>query len=312
MRLGFGSEASPRFRREAVERTVSKVFRPELINRIDRIVVFRPFERDQIRALLQRELAQVLERRGFRGRPWAVEWDEAALEFLAEKGFSVELGARPLKRAVERYLLAPLASAIVSRSFPEGDQFLFVTSRDDQIEVTFVDPDADEGEPDEIPSPGLLRLERLVLEPSGAAGETAFLQSETERLRAVIEGESWLGRKEHTSKRCSTKPSGTLRTASPSLPASSTSIESRRRSAPRRSSSSDSCGRAETATARRGTWSSSSRSVSTSSIAPAPAARRLTRATPSSRSVRPRSTRARPISRCSSGRCTRRGRACVA
>jgi ATP-dependent Clp protease ATP-binding subunit ClpC len=195
-RLGFASEASPRFRKEAVERTLSQVFRPELVNRIDRIVVFRPFERDQIRALLQRELARVLERRGFRARPWAVEWDETALEFLAEKGFSVELGARPLTRAIEHYVLAPLAAAIVSRSFPEGDQFLFVTARDDQIEVTFVDPDADEAAPEEAPSPGARRLEHLVLEPSGGPDEASFLQSETERLRRVIDGDDWRGRKE--------------------------------------------------------------------------------------------------------------------
>jgi ATP-dependent Clp protease ATP-binding subunit ClpC len=201
-RLGFGTDSSSRFRRETVERGVSKVFRPEFVNRIDRIVVFRPFERDQVRALLERELARVLERRGFRGRPWAVEWDESALEFLAEKGFSVELGARPLKRAIEHYLLAPLAGAIVSRSFPEGDQFLFVTARDDRIEVTFVDPDAEEAEAepeaaaDETPPAEPPRLEQLVLEPSGGPGETAFLQAETERLRRVIEGDRWLGLKE--------------------------------------------------------------------------------------------------------------------
>jgi ATP-dependent Clp protease ATP-binding subunit ClpC len=197
-RLGFASEASPRFRPAAVERAVANVFRPELLNRIDRIVVFRPFERDQMRALLERELAQVLERRGFRSRPWAIEWDEAALELLAEKGFSVELGARPLKRAVERYLLAPLANAIVSRNFPEGDQFLFVAARDDEIQVTFVDPDLEEEEEElgEAPSPEVLRLEQLVLEPSGGAGETAFLQAETERLRGVIESDAWLGQKE--------------------------------------------------------------------------------------------------------------------
>jgi ATP-dependent Clp protease ATP-binding subunit ClpC len=199
-RLGFASEANPRFRKETVERSVSKVFPPEFVNRIDRIVVFHPFERDQIRALLERELERALGRRGFRAHPWAVEWDEAALEFLAEKGFSVELGARPLKRAIERYVLSPLAAAIVSRSFPEGEQFLFVTARNDQIEVTFVDPDADDrmepGEGAEDREPNLLRLERLVLEPTGGPDETAFLQAETERLRSVIEGEAWLGVKE--------------------------------------------------------------------------------------------------------------------
>ena len=141
-RVGFVPDGGPRFRPAAVERALQDVFAPEFLNRIDRIVVFRPFERGQMRALLERELALVLERRGFRTRPWAVEWDEAALELLAEKGFSPELGARPLKRAVERYLLAPLATTIVSQGVPEGDQFLFITARDGEIEVTFVDPDA--------------------------------------------------------------------------------------------------------------------------------------------------------------------------
>ena len=61
-------------------------------------------------------------------QPWAVEWDEAAIDFLIEQGFSAELGARPLKRAVERHLLTRIATAIVERKFPEGDQFLFITA----------------------------------------------------------------------------------------------------------------------------------------------------------------------------------------
>jgi ATP-dependent Clp protease ATP-binding subunit ClpC len=198
-RLGFASDAAPRFRSAAVERTLGDVFRPELLNRIDQIVVFQPFEREQMRALLERELAQVLERRGFRAHPWAVEWDEAALELLAEKGFSPELGARPLKRAVERYLLAPLATTIVSNSVPEGDQFLFITARDGRIEVAFVDPDAEPdeaGAAGEAPVDGRLRLEQLVLDARGGGDEADFLRAETERLRAVVDGDEWCGAKE--------------------------------------------------------------------------------------------------------------------
>jgi ATP-dependent Clp protease ATP-binding subunit ClpC len=194
--LGFGGTGGARFNPAQVERNLSRAFSPELLNRIDRVVIFRPFERDQIRALLQRELAQVLDRRGFRNRPWAVEWDESALEFLAEKGFSAELGARPLKRAVERYLLAPLASAIVSRTFPEGEQFLFVSARQNRIEVTFVDPDADESKPESAAAAAELRLERLVAGSSGGPEVLQFLQAELTRLRAIVEGEDWAGYKE--------------------------------------------------------------------------------------------------------------------
>ena len=98
--------------------------------------------------LLEKELNDVLERRGFRMRPWAVEWDEGAVDFLIEQGFSAEFGARPLKRAVERHLLTRIATAIVERQFPEGDQFLFITARDETgLDVAFVDPDAGEPEP---------------------------------------------------------------------------------------------------------------------------------------------------------------------
>ena len=68
----------------------------------------------------RRSSTTVLERRGFRMRPWAVEWDEAAIDFLIEKGFSAELGARPLKRAVERHLLTRIATTIVERAVPRG------------------------------------------------------------------------------------------------------------------------------------------------------------------------------------------------
>ena len=57
-----------------------------------------------------------------RERPWAVEVDESAYAFLIEKGFSAELGARPLRRAIEQHLLVPLAQAIVEQTVPEGDQ----------------------------------------------------------------------------------------------------------------------------------------------------------------------------------------------
>ena len=137
------------FSSAGIERAIRTWFRPEFLNRLDRVVVFRPFERSAMRALLDKELAEALARRGLRGRPWAVEVDESAYAFLIDKGFSPELGARPLKRALERYLLAPLAAAIVEKAVPEGDQFLFVTAVDgERIDVVFVDPDAEPEAPE--------------------------------------------------------------------------------------------------------------------------------------------------------------------
>ena len=145
-----------------------------------------------MRSLLEKELNEVLERRGFRMQPWAVEWDEGAVDFLIEKGFSAEFGARPLKRAVERHLLTRIATAIVERQFPEGDQFLFITARDETgLDVVFVDPDAGEPEPEAVEAPadpGDLTLGRVALEPEGTEAEAAYLRNELalllERVRS--------------------------------------------------------------------------------------------------------------------------------
>jgi ATP-dependent Clp protease ATP-binding subunit ClpC len=129
--IGFSPEQA-QFAAGAVERAVGRAFRREFVNRIDRVVVFRPLGRGIMRDLLRKELNDVLRRRGLRTRQWAVEWDESAIDFLLEKGFTADLGARPLKRAIERYLLSPLALTIVNHQFPEGDQFLFVHARGGQ------------------------------------------------------------------------------------------------------------------------------------------------------------------------------------
>ena len=73
-----------------------------------------------MRELLEKELADALARRGLRDRPWAVELDESAIEFLIEQGFSPELGARPLKRALDRYLLRRSRGRSSSRRFPRA------------------------------------------------------------------------------------------------------------------------------------------------------------------------------------------------
>ena len=186
--LGFAGESGV-FDAASVIKSVERSFRPEFLNRLDRVVVFRPLGRDVMRNLLEHELTEVLTRRGFRMRPWAVEWDEAAVDFLIEKGFSAELGARPLKRAIEQHLLTRLATTIVERRFPEGDQFLFITARDgDRLDVAFVDPDADDAVPEPPGGTGTrLTLARVALDPEGSTSEAAFLTGELESVAKQVE-----------------------------------------------------------------------------------------------------------------------------
>jgi ATP-dependent Clp protease ATP-binding subunit ClpC len=207
--LGFERRADQPFSPDRIERVVQQSFRPEFLNRIDRVVVFRPFAREQMRALLEKELRQVEDRRGLRGRPWAIEYDESALTLLVDRGFSPELGARPLKRAVERYLLAPLAQVIVEHTAPTGEQFLFVTGRAGRIDVEFVDPDAaDDGpaaEPAEtvraVAAVGRARrggrdVRSLALNPRADATAAADLLDRLAEITEAIEGPGVSARKE--------------------------------------------------------------------------------------------------------------------
>jgi ATP-dependent Clp protease ATP-binding subunit ClpC len=206
--VGFAQEQS-QFAAGSVERAVGRAFRREFVNRIDRVVVFRPLGRGVMRDLLRKELYDVLTRRGLRTRQWAVEWDESAVEFLLEKGFTADLGARPLKRAVERYLLSPLSVTIVNHQFPAGDQFLFVRSSPDgqSLDVQFVDPDApeqDEAWDEEAArvesgaddAARELRLESIALDPRGTPEELRFLEERFDEVAAQVGDAAWRARKE--------------------------------------------------------------------------------------------------------------------
>jgi len=195
--VGFAPRADA-FSQEQVQRAVSQSFRPEFVNRLDKVIVFRPLTRDRMRSILRKELARVLERRGLQNREWAVEWESSALEFLLEKGFTANMGARPLKRAIDQYLLAPLAATMVERRFPTGDQFLFVRSDGDAIQVEFVDPNAEPAAPPaadaEAPattSAGTEALAAAVLQPAGTRPEREQLLATLARIEAQLAGAQW-------------------------------------------------------------------------------------------------------------------------
>jgi ATP-dependent Clp protease ATP-binding subunit ClpC len=204
--MGFNPSKSG-FADNQVVAAIEKAFRPEFVNRLDRVVVFQPLTRELLYRILHKELAEVLDRRGLRNREWAVEWEPSALDFLLDRGFSPELGARPLKRAIDQYLLAPLAATLVEHRFPEGDQFLFVRSNGAALEVEFVDPDG--GDPaaarpaaDET-DVGERRLADLVLHPGAALDSPAFLLRRCEALEAALASAEWLQRKARLEQRAS-------------------------------------------------------------------------------------------------------------
>lgn len=195
LRLGFspGDEADTS---DQVLRAVAQTFRPEFQNRLDKVIVFRPLSRELMRDILKKELLRVMQRRGFKDREWAVEWEASALEFLLEKGFSQEMGARPLKRAIDQYLIAPLAATIVEKRFPEGDQFVFLRSDGRAIQAEFVDPDLEETSERAIETDGKkLALPTMILAPRGSEVELHALETEIARVDAKIASPEWEERK---------------------------------------------------------------------------------------------------------------------
>jgi ATP-dependent Clp protease ATP-binding subunit ClpC len=109
--IGFedrGTLASDSKYREAVER----FFRPELVNRIDHVVPFRALDRTVVEAIARKLLEAAIAREGFQRRKWTVRFDESVVRAVAERGFDPRYGARPLKRAVEELVIAPLARGL--------------------------------------------------------------------------------------------------------------------------------------------------------------------------------------------------------
>ena len=135
-RAGF-SEAAPAFHASAVKKALERELRKEFLNRIDRVVVFRALSRETMRGILHKEIDAAFKRRGLRNRNWSVQWDDSAVDFLLDSGFTADLGARPLKRAVERHLLTPLAELIVTRRVPAGEQSLWIRAENGRLSMDF-------------------------------------------------------------------------------------------------------------------------------------------------------------------------------
>jgi len=99
---------------------VKRTFKPEFLNRIDDIIVFRQLAREDLQRIIDIEVGFVAER--LREQNISLEVTQEAKDFLTEKGFDPIFGARPLKRTIQRFLEDPLASEIISKRFKEGSK----------------------------------------------------------------------------------------------------------------------------------------------------------------------------------------------
>jgi len=131
--LGFANsseaESYDRLKKRMLD-VAKRTFKPELLNRFDDVIVFRPLDRQDVRRILDLEIAKVQARLLRRGLKLRIL--KSAADFLIEKGYSPALGARPLRRAVSRYLEDPVAEAVLRESL-RPDAIVRVTAAGDAL-----------------------------------------------------------------------------------------------------------------------------------------------------------------------------------
>jgi len=158
--LGFLTPSSgaeeERLAEEKIQKALKGAFRPEFLNRIDEIITFSPLSREDMHKIVDLQMDEVQERLSDHGL--VVELSPAARDWLADKGFDPAFGARPLKRALQKYLESPLSVQILAGQFSEGKTvYADVDSENDVLMFT----------PSDQPIP----VEGLVAEPVGSVPE---------------------------------------------------------------------------------------------------------------------------------------------
>ena len=108
--------------RKSIEDALKRTFRPELLNRIDEIIIFDALTKDEIGKIIELLLKEVLKR--LEDRKLQVELTQGAKDWLVEQGFDQVYGARPLRRAIQRHVENPLAKRVLSGEFKDGEHIL--------------------------------------------------------------------------------------------------------------------------------------------------------------------------------------------
>ena len=123
--LGFllrEGDEEDRQAQEKIEKALKDAFRPEFLNRIDEIITFSALSKEQMLQIVDLQMNEVRERLG--EHDLAVELTDNARDWLAEEGYDPDFGARPLKRALQKYVESPLSVSLLSGEFTSGDTII--------------------------------------------------------------------------------------------------------------------------------------------------------------------------------------------
>ncbi|MBQ9335687.1 MAG: ATP-dependent Clp protease ATP-binding subunit [Lentisphaeria bacterium] len=147
--VGDTPDASYERIRDKLTETAKKYFKPEFLNRVDELVIFRKLERADLEKIVRLEIDKLSARMRERGREFSV--DPEVVSYLIDKGYQPEFGARPLRRAIERYLEDPLAEEILRGYFREDEN---IRARMENGSVIFLPEETEKVEPAEEKKPG--------------------------------------------------------------------------------------------------------------------------------------------------------------
>ncbi len=142
--FGFGKHTSDdKFEsiKSVLMKEIERFFRPEFINRLDDVIVFKPLTKEDLISIVEFEVAKVAERLTLQG--FAFELDQSAKDFLIDKGYNPDYGARPLRRAIGTYIEDPLSEMLLSGDLHDKNVLKATRKGEDEFlsfESTFVAP----------------------------------------------------------------------------------------------------------------------------------------------------------------------------
>lgn len=114
---------------------LKKTIRPELLNRIDEIVVFKPLQKEEVREIVKLQLSRLQKR--LKEKNVELQCTEESMDYLAEKGYQPDLGARPIKRAIQRYVVDKLSVFMIEGNMPENSKVEMFLS-DGELQFRFL------------------------------------------------------------------------------------------------------------------------------------------------------------------------------
>ncbi|MCK4748230.1 MAG: ATP-dependent Clp protease ATP-binding subunit, partial [Bacteroidales bacterium] len=136
--VGFATKtrqnAANEYAKSVIQKALKRAFAPEFLNRIDDVVMFNTLSREDIHKIIDIELKGLYDRVQSLG--YKIKLSEEAKDYVLEKGYDIQYGARPLKRAIQKYLEDPMAETIIKSTMVEGDTMVVDFNKDkDEITV---------------------------------------------------------------------------------------------------------------------------------------------------------------------------------